>query len=153
MEHMNVESFNLDHTKVAAPFIRLADRKTLPHGDIITKFDIRFCQPNSEHLDTRAVHSIEHSFAEYARNHSDSVIDFSPMGCRTGFYLILVGEHEISDVAQLVEETFRDILSATHVPAANDVQCGWGEHHSLEEAQKAVSAMIEKRTQWEQVMA
>ena len=49
-ERMNVESFNLDHTKVAAPFVRVADRKQLPGGDELVKYDVRFCQPNQEHL-------------------------------------------------------------------------------------------------------
>ena len=43
---MNVESFNLDHTKVAAPYVRVADRKELPGGDVLVKYDVRFCQPN-----------------------------------------------------------------------------------------------------------
>ena len=55
---MNVESFNLDHTKVAAPFVRVADVKHLPAGDTLTKYDVRFCQPNKEHLDMPAVHSL-----------------------------------------------------------------------------------------------
>ena len=87
---MNVESFNLDHTKVDAPFIRLADRKELPQGDTLVKWDIRFKQPNVEHLEMPAVHSLEHMFAEHARNHADNVIDFGPMGCQTGFYLCLL---------------------------------------------------------------
>ena len=56
---MNVESFNLDHTKVAAPFIRLADRKELPAGDVLVKYDIRFKQPNEDHLEMKTVHSLE----------------------------------------------------------------------------------------------
>ena len=94
-ERMNVESFNLDHRAVAAPFVRVADVKRLPDGDVLTKYDVRFCQPNREHLEMTAVHSIEHSFAECVRNHSDAVIDFGPMGCQTGFYLIMVGEPDV----------------------------------------------------------
>ena len=67
---MNVESFNLDHRTVVAPFVRLADRKVLPHGDVIQKYDLRFCQPNREHLEMPTVHSLEHLMAEHARNHS-----------------------------------------------------------------------------------
>ena len=91
-ERMNVESFNLDHRTVAAPYVRLADTKTLPAGDVIEKYDVRFTQPNVAHLEMPTVHSIEHLFAEKSRNHSDRVIDFSPMGCQTGFYLILQGD-------------------------------------------------------------
>ncbi len=153
MPHMNVESFNLDHRAVAAPFIRVADVKHLPHGDVLTKYDIRFCQPNREHLEMPAIHSIEHSFAEYARNHSDAVVDFSPMGCQTGFYLILAAQPDVSGTVELVARTFEDILGATEVPAANEVQCGWGANHSLADAQSAVKAMLAARDQWEQVMS
>ena len=64
---MNVESFNLDHTLVEAPYLRLADRKQLPAGDVIVKYDVRFTQPNVEHLEMPVIHSIEHMFAEKSR--------------------------------------------------------------------------------------
>ena len=145
---MNVESFNLDHRFVKAPYVRVADVKRLPHGDVLTKYDVRFCQPNREHLEMPAVHSIEHSFAEYARNHSANVVDFSPMGCQTGFYLILAGEPDVEGAIGLVSRTFRDILDAVCVPAANEVQCGWGANHSLTEAQEAVRRMLEREGEW-----
>ncbi len=152
-ERMNVESFNLDHRAVAAPFVRVADVKRLPDGDVLTKYDVRFCQPNREHLEMTAVHSIEHSFAECVRNHSDAVIDFGPMGCQTGFYLIMVGEPDVPATCELVERTLRDVLALTEVPAANEIQCGGGAHHSLDAARAAVSEMLAHRDEWEQVMA
>ena len=150
---MNVESFNLDHRTVKAPFVRLADRKVLPHGDVLVKYDIRFAQPNKAHLEMDTVHSIEHLFAENSRNHSDRVVDFSPMGCQTGFYLILAGDWAYDDVLDLVEATLRDILAATEVPAANDVQCGWGAHHTLVGAQDAARQFLAHRDEWAQVTA
>lgn len=152
-DRMNVESFNLDHRTVKAPYVRLADRKELPHGDVIVKYDVRFTQPNVDHLDMKTVHSIEHLFAEKSRNHSTAVVDFSPMGCQTGFYLILQGEPAYDDVLALVEATLTDILSADAVPAANEVQCGWGANHSLEGAQAAATAFLAKRGEWAQVTA
>ncbi|MEN9740320.1 MAG: hypothetical protein RLZ72_586 [Actinomycetota bacterium] len=150
---MNVESFNLDHRNVAAPYIRLADRKVLPAGDVISKFDVRFTQPNIAHLEMPTIHSLEHLFAEKSRNHSSQVIDFSPMGCQTGFYLILQGDHSFDGVAALVETTLTDILDATEVPAANEVQCGWGANHTLTGAQDAAREFLDKRAEWEQVQA
>lgn len=150
---MNVESFNLDHRTVAAPYIRLADRKVLPAGDVISKFDLRFTQPNVGHLEMPTIHSLEHLFAEKSRNHSSQVIDFSPMGCQTGFYLILQGDHSFVDVAALVEITLTDILDATEVPAANEVQCGWGANHTLAGAKAAVREFLAKRSEWERVQA
>ena len=64
----NVDSFNLDHTKVTAPFVRLAAKKVGEKGDIVTKFDIRFCQPNKEFMSTGAIHTLEHLMAEYIRD-------------------------------------------------------------------------------------
>lgn len=150
---MNVESFNLDHTKVAAPYLRVADRKTLPAGDVIVKFDVRFAQPNVDHLEMPVIHSIEHLFAEKSRDHSSRVLDFSPMGCQTGFYLILEGEHTTEEVADLVEATLTDVLDADEVPAANTVQCGWGASHTLDGAKAAVRAFLAKRDDWPTVFA
>lgn len=145
---MNVESFNLDHTLVAAPFIRVADRKVLPAGDILTKYDVRFCQPNIDHLEMPVVHSLEHTMAENLRNHADYIVDFSPMGCQTGFYLIVTGDHEMEQIHALVADTLADVLAATEVPAANEVQCGWGANHTLEGAQAAARAMLDHRGEW-----
>lgn len=150
---MNVESFNLDHTQVAAPFIRVADRKELPQGDVLVKYDVRFCQPNKAHLEMPVVHSLEHTMAQNFRNHADYIVDFSPMGCQTGFYLITVGDHEQAEIEQLVADTLTDVLNATEVPAANEVQCGWGASHTLEGAQDAARAMLEQRQAWSTVMA
>ena len=150
---MNVESFNLDHRAVAAPFVRLADRKRLPGGDVVVKYDIRFTQPNVAHLEMPVVHSLEHLFAEKSRNHSDSVLDFSPMGCQTGFYLMLAGDPAQDEVLNLVEATMTDIVEATEVPAANEVQCGWGASHTLDGARDAAAAFLDERAAWTQVFA
>lgn len=152
-ERMNVESFNLDHRTVAAPYVRVADRKQLSQGDVITKYDVRFTQPNVAHLEMDVIHSLEHLFAESSRNHSGSVIDFSPMGCQTGYYLILQGEPDVTATAALIEATLTDVLKATEVPAANEIQCGWGANHSLAGAQDAARAFLAQRDTWEQVTA
>ncbi|HWJ84428.1 MAG TPA: S-ribosylhomocysteine lyase [Cellulomonas sp.] len=150
---MNVESFNLDHRTVAAPYVRLADTKTLPAGDVIEKYDVRFTQPNVAHLEMPTVHSLEHLFAEKSRNHSDRVIDFSPMGCQTGFYLILQGQWDYDEVLTLVADTLEDVLVADEVPAANEIQCGWGANHTLAGAQDAARTFLAARDSWSQVTA
>lgn len=148
----NVESFDLDHTAVAAPYVRVADRKPLPGGDVLIKYDVRFTQPNKGHLGMKAIHSIEHMTAHHMRNHTDALIDFSPMGCQTGFYALTLGL-EPADFMQILEATMNDLLEADEVPAANEVQCGWGANHSLDEAQAAVRVFLEQKDEWEQVMA
>lgn len=144
---MNVESFNLDHRMVQAPFVRVADRKELPGGDVLIKYDVRFTQPNQDHLPMPTVHSLEHLTAELMRNHTDRLIDFSPMGCQTGFYALTLGV-EYDDFLELLAATLQDIATATEVPAANVIQCGWGMNHSLEGAQEAAASFLRRRGEW-----
>lgn len=149
---LNVESFNLDHRLVQAPYVRVADRKILPGGETLIKYDVRFSQPNIEHLPMDAVHSIEHMTAHHMRNHTDALIDFSPMGCQTGFYALTLGL-EYVEFADILERTFQDLLEADSVPAANEVQCGWGANHSLEGAKQEVRKFLDGRPDWDVVMA
>lgn len=153
---MNVESFNLDHRTVAAPYVRVADTKTLPGGDVITKYDVRFTQPNQAHLEMPAVHSLEHSMAELIRNHADNIIDVGPMGCQTGFYIQVYnqeGKGGFEAFLSTLEATLSDLLVATEVPAANEVQCGWAASHSLADAQAAARDFLARRDVWSQVLA
>jgi len=119
MKQMNVESFNLDHTKVAAPYVRLAGKKMGMNGDEIYKYDIRFKQPNKEHMEMAALHSIEHLMAENIRNHTDQVVDLSPMGCQTGFYLSVINHDDYSEILTILEDTLEDVLNADEVPQLN----------------------------------
>lgn len=149
---INVKSFELDHRLVDAPYIRVADRTDLGGGVEIIKYDLRFCQPNKEHLGTEALHSVEHMMANFMRNYTDKLIGFAPMGCRTGFYAITNGMEQ-DELLRAVEGALNDILNATEVPAANEVQCGWGAHHSLEGAQKAARNFLAAKDEWLTVMA
>ena len=151
MPKMNVESFNLDHTKVDAPYIRLAGKSEGEHGDVIYKYDIRFCQPNKTHMEMPGLHSLEHLMAENVRNHHDKVVDLSPMGCQTGFYLSLLNDDDYDNVTALVEKTLNDVTEAAEVPACNEVQCGWAASHSLDGAKAIANGMLEKRHSWSTV--
>lgn len=150
---MNVESFNLDHTKVRAPYVRLAGIKEGLNGDKIHKYDMRFSQPNKEHMEMPALHSLEHLMAELSRNHTDKVVDISPMGCQTGFYVALINHDDYQDALNLLEKTLQDVLEATEVPACNEMQCGWAASHSLEGAKALARTFLSKRGEWEQVYA
>jgi S-ribosylhomocysteine lyase len=151
MKKMNVESFNLDHTKVAAPYVRLAGEKTGAQGDTIKKYDIRFKQPNKEHMDMPGLHSLEHMLAEHSRNHSDQIIDIGPMGCQTGFYLSVINHDDYEDILRILEATLIDVIAADEVPACNEVQCGWAASHSLEGAHELAKEMLAKKDEWRQV--
>ena len=152
-EKTNVESFDLDHTKVAAPYVRLAGTKTGANGDVVTKYDIRFKQPNKAHMEMPSLHSLEHLMADRIRNHSEHVIDLSPMGCQTGFYLALMNYSDYDGVLAILENTLKDVLKAESVPACNEVQCGWAASHSLEGAKALAEEFLAGRAEWHIVFA
>lgn len=124
MDKIVVESFTMDHTKVEAPFVRKCGNIVTPKGDIIQKFDLRFTQPNKVIMPTAAVHGLEHLLATFIREEIKDVVDISPMGCRTGFYLIVVGNREESQVAKALINTLEKVLKAEEIPARNSIQCG-----------------------------
>ena len=134
----NVDSFNLDHTKVTAPFVRLASKKEGPKGDVVTKFDIRFCQPNKEFLTTGAIHTLEHLMAEYIRDEIEGVIDLSPMGCRTGFYFTIFGDNDEEYVCGHLLNVLKKVaVWDKPVPATTEQECGNYRDHDLEGAKLA----------------
>lgn len=110
-----LDSFKVDHTKMPAPAVRLAKVMKTPKGDDISVFDLRFCIPNKDIMGEKGTHTLEHLFAGFMRDHlnSDSVeiIDISPMGCRTGFYMSLIGTPDEKSVAKAWEEAMKDVLA------------------------------------------
>lgn len=150
---MNVESFNLDHTKVVAPYVRFVNITEGKQGDQVYKYDLRFCQPNKEHMEMPALHSLEHLMAENIRNHLKNVLDIGPMGCQTGFYLSVLNNDSFDDIIEALDKTLNDVLNASQVPACNEVQCGWASSHSLEGAQEIARAMLSKKSSWSNVFS
>lgn len=151
MKKNNVESFDLDHTLVKAPYIRLAGKVLSDHGDIVYKYDIRFCQPNKNHMEVKGLHSLEHLMAQCIRDHLSGVVDISPMGCQTGFYLSVFKEGRVENIAQILEKTLNDVLVATEVPASNVKQCGFAANHSLSAAQEIARNMLAEKQHWLEV--
>lgn len=121
---VEVESFTMDHTKVKAPFVRKCSVLTGVKGDVLTKFDLRFMQPNAGDVPTAALHGLEHLLAGYLREEVDGVIDLSPMGCRTGFYFIVWGTPEEETIKVALKNALNKVLLAEEIPAANEIQCG-----------------------------
>jgi len=141
----NVDSFNLDHTKVVAPYVRLAAKKAGEKGDIVSKYDIRFTQPNVEFMETGSIHTLEHLIAEYIREELPGiVIDLSPMGCRTGFYFTVWGEHEESYIAEHLANVLRKVaVWDKPVPATTAKECGNYLDHNLEGAKLWAKRWVE----------
>ena len=146
-----LDSFTVDHTIMAAPAVRVAKTMNTPHGDTITVFDLRFCKPNKEVMPERGIHTLEHLFAGFMRNHLNGdgveIIDISPMGCRTGFYMSLIGTPDEQRVATAWKGAMQDVLKVTDqrkIPELNEYQCGTYEMHSLDEAQDIARHIIDK---------
>lgn len=143
MNDYKVESFLLDHTRVKAPYVRKAASLTGPKGDIITKFDLRFLQPNTDSLPTGAMHTLEHLLSVYLREELDNVVDLSPMGCRTGFYLIMLADLETEPVEKALIRVLQKILATVEVPAVTAKECGNYRDHSLFGAKEYARQVLE----------
>ena len=143
MEQTIVESFTMDHIKVKAPFVRKCGVLTGAKGDVVTKFDLRFMQPNAGEIPTGALHALEHLLAGFMRDEVENVIDLSPMGCRTGFYFIVWGEPSIESIQKALCRSLERVILATEVPAANAVQCGNYRDLSLFGAQEYAKLVLQ----------
>ena len=122
-----ITSFTIDHIKLQPGLY--VSRKDRVGQETVTTFDLRLTKPNEEPvMNTAEVHTIEHLAATYLRNEpswKDKVLYFGPMGCRTGFYLLLSGDYASADVLQLVLDCFRFIRDFRgEVPGAAPKDCG-----------------------------
>ena len=146
-----LDSFTVDHTIMPAPAVRKAKSMKTPKGDELTVFDLRFVKPNQEILSQEGIHTLEHIFAGFMRDHLNSkdteIIDLSPMGCRTGFYMSVIGSPSEERVADAWEASMKDVLnvkSQNDIPELNIYQCGTYKMHSLEDAQEIASTVLRR---------
>ncbi len=146
-----LDSFMVDHTKMPAPAVRVAKTMKTPCGDTITVFDLRFFKPNIEMMGEKGLHTLEHLFAGFMREHLNSdnveIIDISPMGCRTGFYMSLLGTPDEERVANAWRESMEDVLnveSQDDIPELNIYQCGSYKMHSLDESKEIAKSILER---------
>ncbi|WEV60858.1 S-ribosylhomocysteine lyase [Streptococcaceae bacterium ESL0729] len=142
-----VESFQLDHTKVLAPYVRLIASEEGPHGDVITNFDVRLVQPNVQEIPTGGLHTIEHLLASLIRDRIDGMIDCSPFGCRTGFHMIMWGEPTSEDIARVIKSSLEEIadgITWEDVPGTTIESCGNYRDHSLWSAKEWAREILSK---------
>lgn len=148
----SVESFELDHHAVKAPYVRHCGVHKVGTDGIIYKFDIRFCQPNKEAMEPAAIHTLEHLLAVYLREHGQKfshfdIIDISPMGCQTGYYLVVSGKPSVDEIIDLLKITMESALEVKEVPAATEKQCGQAKLHDLEGAKKLIRYWLKHSTE------
>lgn len=143
-----IASFSVDHS-VLEPGVYVSRRDSDPNtGCVTTTFDLRMTAPNREPvMDTAAVHALEHLGATFLRNNADwsgRVIYFGPMGCRTGFYLVLFGEYEAAQVASLVRDLFEFCANFEgEIPGAKPEECGNYHDSDLNQAKWWASKYLE----------
>jgi len=147
-----LDSFTVDHTRMNAPAVRVAKKMKTPSGDNITVFDLRFCQPNVDILSSRGIHTLEHLFAGFMREHLNSkkveIIDISPMGCRTGFYMSLLGTPKKEEVVKAWKNSMKDVLKVkkqSDIPELNIYQCGTYKMHSLKDAKSIAKTVLKAK--------
>ncbi|MDE6886550.1 MAG: S-ribosylhomocysteine lyase [Helicobacteraceae bacterium] len=144
-----LDSFKVDHTRMPSPAVRLAKVMQTPKGDEICVFDLRFTKPNENLLSEKGIHTLEHLFAGFMRENLKNceIIDISPMGCRTGFYMSVIGKPSEYSVKEAWEDSMRDVLRVKNqedIPELNIYQCGTAAMHSLKEAQEIAYDVLEK---------
>ncbi len=122
-----IASFTIDHLKLLRGIY--VSRKDKVADGVVTTFDIRMTRPNFEPvMNTAEIHTIEHLAATFLRNHKEygeKIVYFGPMGCRTGFYLLLAGDYQSKDIVPLITEMFQFISTFDDdVPGASAKDCG-----------------------------
>ena len=133
-----IRSFSVDHTRIIPGIF--TSRVDLVGGEPVTTYDVRLKRPNIEPaVDVAAMHSLEHLIATFLRNDpdwKDEVVYWGPMGCLTGFYLILKGDRAPRELYGLMLRVFRSVLDAGGVPGAAPENCGNYRMHDLEKAKR-----------------
>lgn len=144
-----LDSFTVDHTIMKAPAVRIAKTMQTPSKDTITVFDLRFTAPNKDILSEKGIHTLEHLYAGFMRDHLNGdnveIIDISPMGCRTGFYMSLIGTPSEAQVGDAWLASMNDVLavnSQNDIPELNEYQCGTYLMHSLSDAKSIAQKVI-----------
>jgi len=144
-----IASFSVDHEKMKRGIF--VSRRDTFGTETITTFDLRMKEPNREPvLDMSALHTLEHLGATFVRNNAqwkNKIVYFGPMGCRTGFYLVLHGSFKSKDILTLIQELFSFVLNFSGaIPGASAKECGNYQEQNLDmakyEAKKYLNEVI-----------
>lgn len=150
-----LDSFKVDHVKMEAPSLRVAKTLVTKEGSNITIYDFRIHKPNIDMMSESGTHTLEHLIAGFIRdniskstiNHGWEVIDVSPMGCRTGFYISIVGKSDLDFLNTIILKSMVDVIntkSESDIPELNAYQCGSYTMHSLTDAKDIAHHVINK---------
>ncbi len=141
-----IESFTVNHLKLESGLY--VSRKDSYNGVTATTFDLRFTAPNKEPvLNTAGIHTLEHLGATYLRNsnYKEKIVYFGPMGCRTGFYLVVFGDLTSEDVYPLIVEMLKFIIDFSgEIPGATPIECGNYSEQDLDRAKIYAKTYLER---------
>jgi S-ribosylhomocysteine lyase len=138
---------DVNHRLVVPPYLREVTRKRL-HRDVHAYlWDFRIGQPNVSQVSMPVLHTVEHFFGSHFRPHPN-VLNVGVMGCQTGLYVNTLDLGKFDEVADLLVDVLYEVVSASQVPLADAVQCGWAENHSLPGAQEVARWALLHRDEW-----
>ncbi|MBY6799178.1 S-ribosylhomocysteine lyase [Clostridium botulinum] len=144
---------NIDHRNVKAPYIRMINYNEGENGDVVFSYDLRLTQPNSRYMDTKVLHSLEHFMLVGFQKYFDKkFVSVSPMGCQTGFYLIIINEYNFQIISEKFKKVLEEILEADSVPLSTEITCGQANHHTLKEVKELVGEILKEEKNWKNVM-
>lgn len=139
-----IESFTIDHTIMKAPQIRKAKIMNGPKGDVVEVYDLRFFKPNKEYMTSKGMHTLEHLLATFIRDKIENIIDVSPMGCRTGFYMSLFGTHTKEEIGTALKYALKKVQEVDSIPGSSEKECGNSKEHSLDDAKEIAEKVLAK---------
>lgn len=144
----------LDHRLLKAPSIKLRAARTGPRGDVVYSIDLRLRQPNAgRYLSFAEAHSLEHFLLEgFQRLLPEHFISVGVMGCRTGFYLVLLNEGRYRVVDEALAAILGGVLEAGAVPYVHADQCGHYRDHDLARARAIAGEVLAQRSAWGTVL-
>lgn len=139
---------DIDHRFMTPPSLRIQHTHRTPGGDDVYIWDLRVAQPNLSNMAMPVVHSLEHFLATYLREASENVVAVAPMGCQTGFYIVVIGLGDFDAISALLAGALNRIRSARQIPLADPIHCGWAENHTLVGAREAAGWLLRCRPDW-----
>jgi S-ribosylhomocysteine lyase len=143
----------IDHRKLKAPHVKLRSVVEGAKGDAVYSIDLRLTLPNTSYLSITEMHSFEHFLlAGFRKYMPENFICVAPMGCQTGFYLVLLNEGNAQKICDVYENILNDILAAEEVPYTDISECGHFENHSLDQTKAVARRLLDSKSSWRQVV-
>ena len=142
----------IDHQKVRAPYVRLSSCSIGEKGDIACVYDIRLTQPNTAYLKADVLHSLEHFLlAGFREKMKDNFVCVAPMGCQTGFYLILLNFKDVDKLCVILQALLNEVLLKENVPYLDSASCGQYLYHNLNATKQVIEQFLENQSDWRNI--